>query len=483
MPRPQQEERTIRWTEEPFAPLPEADVPQPVPVRRKTSQARPRIDGPVAPEEVTVSVEEVSETSGAPRAPGPAMPAMAAKTPRGLPKGAGSTADRLLARVEERRSQAERPVSTARPRSGIPYIPVEFHVPRERAPPSIERRTGTWESPAARKVDVAEPGRGPAPEAVRPAEPPGAAERARVRPLRRPSGAVAPKAVAPRRRPRRRAAPPPSPGPVPFHRAVLTRLRHPMEPRRTSDRPPLRTRSGLAGVFLLVVFALGIAQAAMMLGTTVEHPEGGGRLDSVLVEVRDDQGTLVAGAFIEMDDAETAITGVAGVASFEQVAYGDHTIVVTRTGYGRATYRVTITGSSETMTLMLPRSGTRDVDERVTTTSGESEVPVASVIIAGLAAVAFAGGVLSFRGFGRFVPSVGAVAGLATIGFVVGPILSLFALMLVLSSSREFAPDVRCPACTGRMTGGAYRCANCGSEYHVACADSVRKCVVCGEYL
>ncbi|HID73977.1 MAG TPA: carboxypeptidase regulatory-like domain-containing protein [Thermoplasmata archaeon] len=232
----------------------------------------------------------------------------------------------------------------------------------------------------------------------------------------------------------------------------------------------------------MMVFLLGIVQAALMLGGILESPEGGGRVEVLLGNVVDESGHKIVGATVVMDGRESTTTDVSGSFTFEQVSAGDHTFVVTAPGYGTTTFHTTVSGSDRFITVTLGQQDTT-VDERGALGSAESTAPWFALLIAIASGLAFLGGVFAIRGLGRLVPAIGAVAGMATLGLVIGPVLSFVAFVLILMSGREFLPEKICAACTGRISGDATTCANCGAEYHPACAVSVVDCVVCGESL
>jgi len=395
------------------------------------------------------------------------------KRPEPEPEEQVSTIDKMLSKIppsppvwkrkpEVKRTPArpEAPVVAARgrPPSRAPppatkgpdmaYIPLEFHVPRGSKRPKP-------------------------PGAVRPVK-----RVARPRPARPAAPAGTPVRPVTKVKPKRVRRPPARMPPV---------VEEPEEPeeggvrpisRRTSELPFWKTRSGLAGVFLIIVFVLSLAQAMVMLSMDDGPEEGGGRAN-ILGTVVDTGGSKVVGATVTLDGGEVATTDGSGSFFFDSVKTGDHTITVEATGYGTSTWWMTVSGSNRYVTITVGPTD-RTVDDTSDLERRDSSVPMLALFFVICGGIAFVGGVFAFRGLGRKVPMIGAVAGMASLGLYIGIALSLIALFLLFFSEKEFADVFRCAACTGVISGERSTCGHCGAEYHPACAHSEGECVVCG---
>jgi len=328
------------------------------------------------------------------------------------------------------------------------YIPLEFHVPRRFKPP--------------------EPAR-----VVRPVK-----RAARPRPARPAAPADTPVRPVIKVKPKRIRGTPARMPPVeeePEEGGV-----RPIS-RRTSELPFWKTRSGLAGVFLIIVFVLSLAQAMVMLSMDDGPEEGGGRAN-ILGTVVDTGGSKVVGATVTLDGGEVVTTDGSGSFFFNSVKTGDHTITVEATGYGTSTWWMTVSGSNRYVTITVGPTD-RTVDDTSDLERRDSSVPMLALFFVICGGIAFVGGVFAFRGLGRKVPMIGAVAGMASLGLYIGIALSLIALFLLFFSEKEFAEVFRCAACTGVISGERSTCHHCGAEYHPACAHSECECVVCGAEL
>ena len=411
--------------------------PEPKPERRPRSEPRPGPEPVPEPEEQESTVDKMlsrippgpparkkeSQVKRAPRRP--EAPVVAA---RGRPP-----------------SRAPRAPSPARKGPDLAYIPLEYRVPRGFKPPAPEK--------AKRPIK-----RVARPRPKRPVAPAGTP----VRPLTK---------VRPRRvkRPAARVPPveeePEGGGVRPISR-------------RTSELPFWKTRSGLAGVFLIIVFVLSLAQAMIMLSMDDGPEEGGGRAN-ILGTVVDTDGSKVVGATVILDGGEVVTTDGSGSFYFDSVRTGDHTITVEATGYGTSTWWMTVSGSNRYVTITVGPTD-RTVDDTRDLGRRDSSVPMIALFFVICGGIAFVGGVFAFRGLGRRVPVIGAVAGMVSLGLYIGTGLSLIALVLLFFSEREFAEVFRCAACTGVIGGERSTCHRCGAEYHPACARSEGECVVCG---
>jgi len=333
----------------------------------------------------------------------------------------------------------------------LAYIPLEFRVPPGSKPPEPE---------AAKR---------PVRKAVRP------------RPKRRVAPAATPvkpiTKVKPKRVKRPAARAPP----------VEEEYEEPEEgglrpiSRRTSELPFWKTRSGLAGILLVIVFVLALAQAMVMLSMDDGPEEGGGRAN-ILGTVVDTGGSKVVGAIVTLDGGEVITTDGSGSFFFESVKTGDHTLTVDASGYGTSTWKTTTSGSNRYVAIVLGEND-RTIDDTSDLERKDSTVPMVALFFVICGGVAFVGGVFAFRGMGRTVPTIGAVAGMVSIGLFVGVALALVALILLFFSEKEFAEVFRCAACTGVIGGERSTCYQCGAEYHPACAHGEGECVVCGSAL
>lgn len=372
-----------------------------------------------------------------------------------VPPAPPSKAEREV-RTEPRKAKAPVVAARGRPpvkrpapvkkKPDLAYIPLEFKVPKGFVPPKpkpVRKPVKKVVKPRARRP-------------VAPAETP-------VRPVAK---------VKPKRVKRTVRTPPIEEEPEPREGGIKPIAR------RTSDLPVWKTRSGLAGIFLVIVFVLALAQAIVMMAADDGPEEGGGRAN-ILGTVVDTEGSKITGAIVTLDGGEVAYTDGSGSFYYDSVRTGDHTITVEADGYAPSAYDTTVSGSNRYVTITVGPTP-RYVDDTSDLERKDSSIPMVALVFVVFGGIAFIGGVFAIRGLGRTVPIIGAVAGMVSIGLFAGMVLAVIALVLLLFSEREFSEVHRCAACTGLIAGEHESCPHCGAEYHPACAHGEGECVVCG---
>ncbi len=410
--------------------------PEPKPVSKPQPEPKPE------PEERKSAVEKMLERT--PPAPPPRREA--SREPERQPKPVVAARGKPPSRRPVKKPAPVKGPAPAKKKPDLAYIPFEFRVPKGFVPPEPERPVKKAVRPRPKRR-------------VAPADTP-------VRPVQK---------VKPKRVKRPLPPPPDDEEPEPREGGIKP------IPRRTSDLPVWKTRSGLAGIFLVIVFILALAQAMMMIAADDGPAEGGGRAD-ILGTVVDTEGSKVVGAIVTLDGGEVAYTDGSGSFYYDSVKTGDHTIAVDADGYETSSWRTTVSGSNRYVVITVGPVE-RNVDDTSDLERRDSSIPMIALIFVLFGGIAFVGGVFALRGLGRTIPMIGAVAGMVSIGLFAGTVLAVLALILLIFSEKEFVEIHRCAACTGVIGGDHTSCSQCGAEYHPACARGEGECVVCGNAL
>jgi len=211
-------------------------------------------------------------------------------------------------------------------------------------------------------------------------------------------------------------------------------------------RHRMKNRSGMAGLLLIAVALIGILYAGALMITIpgMGEDEADGNVSvtgNVLFEMDTIEGANVNITELGMSNR----TNSAGRFAFNDVPAGDHTLEITAPGKGILVVKFTIgtkeakQGNKDLPGLVLPANGTVTEDLREDRAEGAGLVTglfAAFVFVVSL--LALIGGLLALQAR-RFHASLFiAVISVASIGFFIGIVLAILAILLLIIGRKEF---------------------------------------------
>ena len=231
------------------------------------------------------------------------------------------------------------------------------------------------------------------------------------------------------------------------------------DPRLSATDPRLRGEGRLfslgklqiAGLLLVIVFVWGIISAVAIALYEIDPP--------ALTEFVDDKKGDISGYVrdedgIHLENVTVNIHGTAfftntnqeGFYNINNVKEGDYEIEATLFGYGSVTKRVTIDSTKPAMVDFILKEGgsAETINERRGSNLSDlrnlNQATAFFIVIYGT--FALIGGIVAFfqryYWIAMFGALCGIISGALSVGFIVAPILSIIALILILSNQEEF---------------------------------------------
>jgi hypothetical protein len=207
----------------------------------------------------------------------------------------------------------------------------------------------------------------------------------------------------------------------------------------------------IAGLLLIIVFIWGVISAVTIAMFEIDPPaltefvdDGKGDISGY---VRDEDGIHLANVTVNIHGtAFFTNTNSEGFYTIENVKEGNYEVEATLFGYGTVTKRVTIDSTKPLMVDFILEEGGLDktINERRGSNLSDlrnlNQTTAFFIVIYG--SFAFLGGILAFLQryywIAMFGALCGVISGALSIGFIIAPILSIIALIFILSNQEEF---------------------------------------------
>ncbi len=210
---------------------------------------------------------------------------------------------------------------------------------------------------------------------------------------------------------------------------------HPLVKHTPSSKP------AIAGIFLIIVFLLGIIMGALLLLSENEMLKGNGIYEGM---VTDEEHNAIEGAEIYLIDEGVKIkvteTGGDGYFSIKNLSAGKHRILLEKNGYISKNVSIGVFPTTKSIfrERFIMKKGEGMERERSITAFVIDFLPMLSLAIIIVSIPALIGGVFCFMRRYELIAIIGAIFGIFSIGFLIGSILSIVALVLILISREEF---------------------------------------------
>jgi hypothetical protein len=238
---------------------------------------------------------------------------------------------------------------------------------------------------------------------------------------------------------------------------------NPAYPYRQSTNPSGRGKSftfigklQIAGILLIIVFILCLVSAVVIsmfeihiLALTEFSDDG---KSDVYGYVTDENGENLVNATVSIHGTQHfAKTNPDGFFSMENVREGDYEIEASSSGYRSITKRISLNSNTPILVNFMLEEGSHDTTANARYESNLSELRYlnysTAIFIMIFGSFALIGGILTlferFYWFAMFGALCGFVAGVLSIGIVIGPALSTVALFLILVNHEEFSKSER----------------------------------------
>lgn len=208
----------------------------------------------------------------------------------------------------------------------------------------------------------------------------------------------------------------------------------------------------IAGILLIVVFvwclisALAISMFEIHILALTEFTDDG--KSDVYGFVTDENGDSLVNVTVSIHGTQHfAKTNRDGYYSMENVREGDYEIEASASGYGSITKRISLNANAPILVNFMLEEGGHDTTENARYESNLSELRFlnysTAIFIMIFGSFALLGGIFAlferFYWFAMFGALCGFVAGVLSIGIVIGPALSAVALFLILVNHEEFS--------------------------------------------
>ncbi|UCH89546.1 MAG: carboxypeptidase-like regulatory domain-containing protein [Thermoplasmata archaeon] len=218
--------------------------------------------------------------------------------------------------------------------------------------------------------------------------------------------------------------------------------------------PPRKKPSNyptMAGILLILAAVFGlITTAGLLYFSTIDLEEAlasdssegaSGIIDGTVVYAKND--SAVPGVLVELEDEDkNTTTNIDGYFIFEDLSEGEYTLIFSKEGY-KTVYYTTYLLASEELTIDIELEegeGEDEEEDDIIPLSAYSDVcRSCSVLILFFSIFAIIGAYYSFVRKNYWLAKMGAVFGIFAVGFVIGAILALVALILLLMSKDAFS--------------------------------------------
>ncbi len=208
---------------------------------------------------------------------------------------------------------------------------------------------------------------------------------------------------------------------------------HPLVRQKPSPKPLI------AGALLIVVFLLGVAMGAFMLLSENEALRGTGMYEGMVVDGQKEPLPDVAIYLVDDGMKKMAETDEKGYFIISNLSAGKHRIILKKEGY--VTKNVTIgvfpfkSFIKERFTL---QKGNGTENKKALSAWFFDILPIFASAIIILSIPPLIGSIFCFMRKYEIVAIIGAIFGIFSMGFFIGTVLSIIALVLILLSREEF---------------------------------------------
>lgn len=204
-------------------------------------------------------------------------------------------------------------------------------------------------------------------------------------------------------------------------------------------------RVTIAGILLIIVFLLGIFTAVLysVFISAVFPLESNGKFTLSGQVIDKATGRAIEGANVTLvGEKESTRTLKNGWFYFSELPEGDYEIKVSKEGYSTVTKKITLRESAKVVTFRLEKGGEdRTVDER---SNGNGVSNICPAIVIAFSIIALIGGISALQKINFRLAVVGGVFGTFSFGLIIGSLLSVIALILILTSKKSFSSKGEC---------------------------------------
>ncbi len=212
---------------------------------------------------------------------------------------------------------------------------------------------------------------------------------------------------------------------------------HPLVKEEKSGKPTV------AGIFLIIVFLLGIIMGTSLLLSEKEALQGSGFFEGAVVNTS--HNPVVGATIYLMDNGQkikVAETDGEGYFSLN-LSSGKHRILIEKDGYISKNISIGVFPiKSIFRERFVMKEGEGEEKERSITAFVIDILPMMALAIIILSIPPLIGGIFCFMKKYRIIAIVGAIFGIFSVGFFIGTILSIVALILILTSGEDFLKKV-----------------------------------------
>ncbi len=212
---------------------------------------------------------------------------------------------------------------------------------------------------------------------------------------------------------------------------------------------PHSSKPMIAGVLLIIVFILGIIMGGLigfsedLIGEGVSQMGGTGSYGAIVKNETGDPLVNVTVVLVNNSNIST-VTDENGEFLLEDIPTGYHEMKLIKENYTTLIVKILVfpqwRSELKEKFIIEKGEGENHIDSELVKTFEKvtSMLPVCSTIFIIFAVIALLGGILSIRRKNLLVAVVCSILGIFSIGFFIGSILSIAALILILLSKEEF---------------------------------------------
>ena len=201
------------------------------------------------------------------------------------------------------------------------------------------------------------------------------------------------------------------------------------------------SRLTIAGVLLIVVFMLGAAMGGILLVEKDALYHGTGSYRGKIV---DEDGNVVGDAKIYLDGNFTGVSDEKGIFILKNISAGEHLLEIEKEGYKRIEAKIFVfpMGIAITSKFVL-KAGSGIEKEHDLQSTIIKLIPVLATAVLVISFLPLIGAIFCFMKKGFVVALISSIFGIFSLGFFIGSILSIIALIIILLSKSEFMGEVK----------------------------------------
>jgi len=201
------------------------------------------------------------------------------------------------------------------------------------------------------------------------------------------------------------------------------------------------SRLAVAGALLLAVFLLGAVMGGLLLSEREALYHGIGEYRGKVV---DESGVAIENAKVYLDGNFSGVTDEKGIFILKNVSAGKHLLEIEKEGYKKIEAKIFVFPARIAITSKFVLKEGEGIEKESDLPSTFIKlIPVIATAIIIISFLPLVGAVSCFLKRGFVIALIASIFGIFSIGFFIGSILSIIALIIILLSKNEFMGEVK----------------------------------------